>query len=123
MFGVFRYARLRPLAGYHQAPESTAEKAFDFDLYNSRQSSTVDTSIPFCARHFEHSTEYSTRIPCRQTATWLADSLDFEASLATTAPSAPHRIRPPFLCAPDSLELRASFNMPDSFELRAGCGR
>eukprot|EP00976_Prorocentrum_cordatum_P100676 1192322-Prorocentrum_minimum.AAC.4 len=27
-------------------------------------SSTVDTSIPFSARHFEYSTEYSTYIPC-----------------------------------------------------------
>eukprot|EP00976_Prorocentrum_cordatum_P078859 1183302-Prorocentrum_minimum.AAC.1 len=26
------------------------------------------TSIPFGARHFEYSTEYSTYIPCRQTA-------------------------------------------------------
>eukprot|EP00976_Prorocentrum_cordatum_P075893 1182080-Prorocentrum_minimum.AAC.2 len=37
--------------------------------FNSRQSSTVDTSIiPFSARHSEYSTEYSTYIPCRQTA-------------------------------------------------------
>eukprot|EP00976_Prorocentrum_cordatum_P093688 1189480-Prorocentrum_minimum.AAC.2 len=36
--------------------------------FNSRQSSTVDTSTPFSARHFEYSTEYSTYIPCRQTA-------------------------------------------------------
>eukprot|EP00976_Prorocentrum_cordatum_P055601 1121850-Prorocentrum_minimum.AAC.1 len=41
---------------------------------NSRQSSTVETGIPFNARRFEYSTEYSTYIPCRQTATWLADS-------------------------------------------------
>eukprot|EP00976_Prorocentrum_cordatum_P082365 1184783-Prorocentrum_minimum.AAC.1 len=34
----------------------------------SIQQSTVDTSIPFSARHFEHSVEYSTYIPCRQTA-------------------------------------------------------
>eukprot|EP00959_Pyramimonas_sp_CCMP1952_P311273 6514272-Pyramimonas_sp.AAC.1 len=30
--------------------------------------STVDTSIPFSARHFDYSTDYSTYIPCRQTA-------------------------------------------------------
>eukprot|EP00976_Prorocentrum_cordatum_P098967 1191628-Prorocentrum_minimum.AAC.2 len=36
--------------------------------FNSRQSSTVHTIFPFSARHFEHSTEYSTYIPCRQTA-------------------------------------------------------
>eukprot|EP00976_Prorocentrum_cordatum_P097375 1190964-Prorocentrum_minimum.AAC.3 len=36
--------------------------------FNSRQSSTVDTSIPFSARHFDYSTECSTYIPCRQTA-------------------------------------------------------
>eukprot|EP00976_Prorocentrum_cordatum_P086340 1186474-Prorocentrum_minimum.AAC.1 len=40
--------------------------------FNSRQSSTVDTSIlPFSARHFESSTKYSTYIPCRQIATGL----------------------------------------------------
>eukprot|EP00976_Prorocentrum_cordatum_P092447 1188947-Prorocentrum_minimum.AAC.3 len=32
------------------------------------RSSTVDTSIPFSAWHFEYSAEYSTHIPCRQTA-------------------------------------------------------
>eukprot|EP00959_Pyramimonas_sp_CCMP1952_P302666 6333206-Pyramimonas_sp.AAC.1 len=32
------------------------------------QSSTVDTSIPFSARHFEYSIEHSMHIPCRQTA-------------------------------------------------------
>eukprot|EP00976_Prorocentrum_cordatum_P060893 1176083-Prorocentrum_minimum.AAC.2 len=42
--------------------------------FNSRLSSTVDTSIPFSARRFEFSTEYSTYIPCRQTVTCLADS-------------------------------------------------
>eukprot|EP00976_Prorocentrum_cordatum_P099506 1191866-Prorocentrum_minimum.AAC.2 len=42
--------------------------------FNSRQSSTVDTSIPFSAQHFEYSTGYSAYIPCRQTATCLADS-------------------------------------------------
>eukprot|EP00976_Prorocentrum_cordatum_P074102 1181388-Prorocentrum_minimum.AAC.1 len=26
------------------------------------------------SQHFEYSTAYSTYIPCRQTATWLADS-------------------------------------------------
>eukprot|EP00959_Pyramimonas_sp_CCMP1952_P265466 5550897-Pyramimonas_sp.AAC.1 len=36
--------------------------------FNSRQSSTVDTIIPFSARHFEYSIEYSTYVPCRQTA-------------------------------------------------------
>eukprot|EP00976_Prorocentrum_cordatum_P104621 1193974-Prorocentrum_minimum.AAC.3 len=46
-----------------QAPESTAKKAFDFN-----SSTVVDTSRPFSARHFEYSTEYSTYIPCRQTA-------------------------------------------------------
>eukprot|EP00959_Pyramimonas_sp_CCMP1952_P431662 9040166-Pyramimonas_sp.AAC.1 len=30
--------------------------------------STVDISIPFSARHFKYSTEYSTYIPCRRTA-------------------------------------------------------
>ena len=39
--------------------------------FNSRQSSTVDTSIPFSARHFEYSVKYSAYIPCRQTAHWL----------------------------------------------------
>eukprot|EP00976_Prorocentrum_cordatum_P098614 1191481-Prorocentrum_minimum.AAC.1 len=44
--------------------------------FNSRQSSTVDTSIAFSARHFEYSIEYSieysTYVPCRQTAIgWL----------------------------------------------------
>eukprot|EP00976_Prorocentrum_cordatum_P032477 660499-Prorocentrum_minimum.AAC.1 len=33
----------------------------------SIQQSTVDTSIPFGAWHFEYFTEYSTYIPCRQT--------------------------------------------------------
>eukprot|EP00976_Prorocentrum_cordatum_P112451 1195532-Prorocentrum_minimum.AAC.10 len=43
--------------------------------FNSRQSSTVDTSIlPFSVRRFEYSTEYSTYVPYRQTATWLAES-------------------------------------------------
>eukprot|EP00976_Prorocentrum_cordatum_P073073 1180952-Prorocentrum_minimum.AAC.11 len=36
--------------------------------FNSQQSSTVDTNIPFSARHLEYFTEYSTYIPCRQTA-------------------------------------------------------
>eukprot|EP00959_Pyramimonas_sp_CCMP1952_P432282 9052718-Pyramimonas_sp.AAC.1 len=39
-----------------------------------KRPSTVYTSIPFSAHHFEYSIEYSTYIPCRQTATWLADS-------------------------------------------------
>eukprot|EP00976_Prorocentrum_cordatum_P066092 1178173-Prorocentrum_minimum.AAC.1 len=34
---------------------------------------TVDTSIPFSTQYFEYSTKCSTYIPCRQTATWLAD--------------------------------------------------
>eukprot|EP00976_Prorocentrum_cordatum_P099358 1191802-Prorocentrum_minimum.AAC.2 len=32
----------------------------------SIQQSTVDTSVPFSARHFEYSIDYSTYIPCRQ---------------------------------------------------------
>eukprot|EP00959_Pyramimonas_sp_CCMP1952_P341671 7157005-Pyramimonas_sp.AAC.1 len=35
---------------------------------NSPPSSTVDTSTPFSARHFEYSVEHSTYIPCQQTA-------------------------------------------------------
>eukprot|EP00959_Pyramimonas_sp_CCMP1952_P455282 9471326-Pyramimonas_sp.AAC.1 len=31
-------------------------------------STTVNTGIPFSARHFEYSTEYLTYIPCQQTA-------------------------------------------------------
>eukprot|EP00959_Pyramimonas_sp_CCMP1952_P047237 985756-Pyramimonas_sp.AAC.1 len=44
--------------------------------FDSRQSSTVDTSKPFVsAQHFEYSTEYSAYNPCPQTATtWLAGS-------------------------------------------------
>eukprot|EP00976_Prorocentrum_cordatum_P102687 1193165-Prorocentrum_minimum.AAC.1 len=34
----------------------------------SIQQSTVDTSKPFSAQHFEYSVEYSMYIPCRQTA-------------------------------------------------------
>eukprot|EP00976_Prorocentrum_cordatum_P090918 1188312-Prorocentrum_minimum.AAC.1 len=42
--------------------------------FNSRQSSTVNTSIPFSAWHFEYSTEYSTYIPCQRTAIgWPTD--------------------------------------------------
>eukprot|EP00959_Pyramimonas_sp_CCMP1952_P405171 8491850-Pyramimonas_sp.AAC.2 len=54
-----------------QAPESTAKKSLRLQ-FNSQQSSTVDTSRPFSARHFEYSIEYSTYIPYRQTAIgWL----------------------------------------------------
>eukprot|EP00976_Prorocentrum_cordatum_P085439 1186093-Prorocentrum_minimum.AAC.2 len=56
--------------GLKQAPESTAKKAFDFNS-TVNLNSTVDTSIPFSARRFEYFIEYSTYIPCRQTATWL----------------------------------------------------
>eukprot|EP00976_Prorocentrum_cordatum_P079407 1183534-Prorocentrum_minimum.AAC.3 len=42
--------------------------------FNSRPLSTVDTRKPFNAQHFEYSAKYPTYIPCRQTATWLADS-------------------------------------------------
>eukprot|EP00976_Prorocentrum_cordatum_P024654 501565-Prorocentrum_minimum.AAC.5 len=34
----------------------------------------VDIRIPFSAQYFEYSTKYTTYIPCRQTATCLADS-------------------------------------------------
>eukprot|EP00959_Pyramimonas_sp_CCMP1952_P467843 9492265-Pyramimonas_sp.AAC.1 len=57
-----------------QAPRSRRPKKGLRFQFNSRQSSTVDTSIPLSARHFEYSAEYSTYIPCRQTAAWRADS-------------------------------------------------
>eukprot|EP00959_Pyramimonas_sp_CCMP1952_P123585 2583613-Pyramimonas_sp.AAC.5 len=54
--------------------------------FNSRQSSTVDTSIPpFSARHFEYSIGYSTYIPCRKTAIgW--PTVDSGASPARAGP-------------------------------------
>eukprot|EP00976_Prorocentrum_cordatum_P111553 1195382-Prorocentrum_minimum.AAC.2 len=59
---------------YKASPGVDCRKGLRLQL-NSRQSSTVDTSVPFSARRFEYSTEYSTYIPCRrQTAAWLADS-------------------------------------------------
>eukprot|EP00976_Prorocentrum_cordatum_P094359 1189753-Prorocentrum_minimum.AAC.1 len=49
-----------------QAPVGVdSKKGLRLQFNNSRQSSTVDTSMPFSARHFEYSTEYSTYIPCR----------------------------------------------------------
>eukprot|EP00976_Prorocentrum_cordatum_P080001 1183800-Prorocentrum_minimum.AAC.2 len=52
-----------------QALKSTAKKACDFNsTVNSRQSSTVNTSTPSSAHHFEASTEFLTYIPCRRTA-------------------------------------------------------
>eukprot|EP00976_Prorocentrum_cordatum_P055210 1113902-Prorocentrum_minimum.AAC.1 len=47
-----------------QAPESRRPKKPSTSI----QLSTVDTGIPFRAWHFEYSTEYSTYIPCQQTA-------------------------------------------------------
>ena len=54
-------------AGRTSSPGVDGQKGLRLQ-FNSRQSSTVDTSIPFSARHFEYSIEYSTYIPCRQTA-------------------------------------------------------
>eukprot|EP00976_Prorocentrum_cordatum_P112476 1195538-Prorocentrum_minimum.AAC.3 len=53
-------------------PSTSIQQSTVVDL-DSRRPSTVDTSIPFSAQCFEYSTECSTYIPCRQTATWLAD--------------------------------------------------
>eukprot|EP00976_Prorocentrum_cordatum_P096108 1190435-Prorocentrum_minimum.AAC.2 len=49
------------------SPGVDGQKGLRLQL-NSRQSSSVDTNTPFSARHFEYSIEYSTYIPCRQTA-------------------------------------------------------
>eukprot|EP00976_Prorocentrum_cordatum_P062994 1176936-Prorocentrum_minimum.AAC.2 len=55
-------ARIIQSACCHLAsPGVDGQKGLRLQL-NSRQSSTVDTSIPFRARHFEYSTEYSTYI-------------------------------------------------------------
>eukprot|EP00959_Pyramimonas_sp_CCMP1952_P374268 7838130-Pyramimonas_sp.AAC.1 len=72
------FSKCCALIGSHQAPESTAKKAFDVNstVYSRRPSTPVRvfcTLRPFGARRFECSTEHSMCIPCRQTATWLAD--------------------------------------------------
>eukprot|EP00959_Pyramimonas_sp_CCMP1952_P292931 6126696-Pyramimonas_sp.AAC.2 len=59
---------------YLSKPGVDGQKGLRLKFNNSRQSLTIDTSKPFSARHFEYSTEYSMYIPCRQSATWLADS-------------------------------------------------
>eukprot|EP00959_Pyramimonas_sp_CCMP1952_P177704 3714158-Pyramimonas_sp.AAC.1 len=51
----------------HASPGVDGQKDLRLQ-FNSQQSSTVDTNIPFSARHLEYFTEYSTYIPCRQTA-------------------------------------------------------
>ena len=72
MFPVHRL----PLAGRQSTfagvddtkPRSRRPKRPSTLIQQSIQLSTVDTSIPCSARHFEHSIEYSTYVPCRQTA-------------------------------------------------------
>eukprot|EP00976_Prorocentrum_cordatum_P090877 1188291-Prorocentrum_minimum.AAC.3 len=75
---IFPADRL-PLAGRQSTP------GLGSDVVNVTMSSTVDTSIPFSARHFEYSVAYLTFIPCRQTAVgwgqmWIAPDPDVERS-------------------------------------------
>eukprot|EP00976_Prorocentrum_cordatum_P091116 1188392-Prorocentrum_minimum.AAC.3 len=53
----------------HQAPESTAKKAFDFN--STVDSRRLSTQVYHSAHGISNILPY---IPCRQTATWLADS-------------------------------------------------
>eukprot|EP00976_Prorocentrum_cordatum_P059643 1175582-Prorocentrum_minimum.AAC.4 len=57
-------AEARPCRLFRSKPRSRQPKRPSTSI----QQSTVDTSVPFSAWHFEYSTEYSTYIPYRQTA-------------------------------------------------------
>eukprot|EP00959_Pyramimonas_sp_CCMP1952_P442507 9263617-Pyramimonas_sp.AAC.1 len=92
--------------------------------FNSRQSSsTVDTSTPFGVRHFEYSVEYSTYIPCRQTAIGWPTVDSGACSMALLAERALRRqLAAPGLVLPTLIHRRPSEkSVPAARGNRAAC--